>query len=63
MMCVAGIFPYVQNLNATIEHSPIGSDAIITMDAQQVSGADSPDFPSKKFVIHLLLRNGRLFKH
>jgi hypothetical protein len=50
----------IQSLNARISQSPKGSEMSIAIDALEVSGDDAPNFPSKKVIINLLLKDGHL---
>jgi len=49
----------IDKLNAKVTQSK-GGDIAIAVDALEVGPEDAPNFPSKKTVIRVLLKNGRL---
>jgi len=50
----------VDKLGARLAQTAKGSDLAIDIDALEVTPKDAPNFPTRKIVIHLLLRDGRL---
>ena len=50
----------ISNLNAKVTRNHKSNVALIAIDALEVTGDDSPNFPSKKITINLLLKDGRL---
>lgn len=50
----------IERLNAKTKSDPKADETIITIDALENTDDDSPNFPSKKIAINLILKSGRL---
>lgn len=50
----------VMNLNAKVSRNPKNNNTLITVDALEVASGDPQNFPSKKVMINLLLKDGRI---
>ena len=53
----------IENLKARVLRLPNSPNANIAIDALEVAGADAPNFPSKKVIVNVLLKDGRLAEH